>query len=205
MLTLRSMATPQGLIDRSLAEFVRAAAAPGPVPGSGSVAAALGALGAALGSMALGAARGEDHAPEAARTAARALGASAEALLAAVDEDARAYQGFLEARAGRGALPEALARSIAVPRTVAEGALAALERLSAGWAGIRPRLASEGLTAAQALLACVEGAAFTASANLEGLADAGARAAQAGELEALRGRARDLARAVSTRAAEVQA
>ena len=195
------MATPQGLIDRSLAEFVRAAAAPGPVPGSGSVAAALGALGAALGSMALGAARGEGHAPE----AARAHGASAEALLAAVDEDARAYQGFLEARAGRGALPEALARSIAVPRTVAEDALAALERLSAGWAGIRPRLASEGLTAAQALLACVEGAAFTASANLAGLADAGARAAQAGELEALRGRARDLARAVSTRAAEVHA
>jgi len=196
------MATPQGLIDRSLAEFVRAAAAPGPVPGSGSVAAALGALGAALGSMALAAARGEGHAPELARASARELDASAQALLAAVDEDARAYQGYLDARAGRGELPEALAHSIAVPRAVAEGALAGLERLNEAWAGIRPRLASEGLTAAQALLACVEGAAFTAGANLAGLDDARARAAQAGELEALRGRARELARAVSARAAE---
>ena len=182
------MTRAAGLIDRSLAEFARAVAAPGPVPGSGSVAAALGAFGAGLASMALGAGRGEGVAIEGSAGAARRM----EALLARVDLDAEAYAGFLEARAGRGELTAAIERSIAVPCEIAAEALAALEGLVAACAAVRPRLRSEAVTAAHALRAAVEGATFTAGANLPGLADARERERRGVELQALRARAEGL-------------
>jgi len=172
----------------AVSAFARAAAAPGPVPGSGSVAAALGALGAGLSSMALGSARGE---PEAAARAEEAR-AAMERLLACIDEDARAYAAYLEARAGRAPLGPAVEGSIEVPLAIARGALAALEGLAAAFRGVRPRLASEVLTAAHALGASVEGAAATAQANLPGLGDEPARARHADALAALRSRARHL-------------
>ena len=181
-----------GWVDRSLAEFARAAAAQGPVPASGSVAAAVGALGAGLARMALGSVRGE---ASAARAAAE-LRQRMEGLLACVDRDAAAYASYLEARAGRAELAPAVAGSIAVPREMAVGALAALEELAAGIAAVRPRLASEGLTAAQALLACVEGASFTARSNLPGLADPREREARRRELLGLEERAAELVRAI---------
>src|SRR5262245_26793855 len=127
-----------GWVDRSLAEFARAAAARGPVPGSGSVAAAVGALGAGLASMALGSGRGEGSGAAAAAELARRM----EELLAQVDGDALAYNRYLEARAGRGQLDEAIEGSIAAPEEVAEHALAALERLAGTLAAVRPLLAS---------------------------------------------------------------
>jgi formiminotetrahydrofolate cyclodeaminase len=192
------MQVAEGLIDRSLAEFVRALAGPGAVPGSGCAAAALGALGAALASMALTSAGSEG----AARTpsVARSLAEAMEELLLDVQRDAEAYRAFLAARASRREVAEALDRSIAAPRAVAVRALAALEILVEAWDDLRPGLASEGLTAAQALLASVEGAAFTAGVNLTGLEDPSARAAGARELAQLRARARALNATVSARA-----
>ena len=181
-----------GWVDRSLAEFAHAAAAQGPVPASGCVAAAVGALGAGLASMALGSARGEGSAVRAAAE----VHALMEELLACVDRDAEAYALFLEARAGRAELARAVAGSIEVPGRMARGALAALERLSAGVAAVRPHLASEGVTAARALLACVEGATFTARSNLPNLADPAEREAWRAELEALSARAGELARSI---------
>lgn len=180
------------LVDGSLSDFVRAAAAPGPVPGSGSVAAAVGALGAGLASMALRSARGEGPADGLADDEAGLM----TALLERVDGDAEAYGRYLEARGGKGDLAAAIERSIAVPREIAECSLAALERLEAGVASVRPRLQSEVMTAAQALRAAVEGAAFTACANLPGLADPSARARQRAQLDALCGRAGELVRAL---------
>ncbi|NOT29382.1 MAG: hypothetical protein HOP15_02910, partial [Planctomycetes bacterium] len=119
-----------------------------------------------------------------------------------VDRDAEAYARYLAARAGRADLGPAIEGSIAVPRQVAELALAALERLAAGIALVRPRLASEAVTAAQALLACVEGATFTARSNLPGLSDPRAREERRGELCALAVRARELARAIRDRFGE---
>lgn len=171
-----------------MAEFARAVAAPGPVPGSGSVAAAVGAFGAGLASMALGAGRGEGAAVERAAEAAGGM----EALLARVERDAEAYAAYLEARAGRGDLAEAVERSIAVPLEIATHALAALEGLVAGFAAVRPRLHSEAVTAAHALRAAVEGATFTAGANLPGLTDARERERRGAELETLRTRAQAL-------------
>lgn len=189
------MTRPERWVDRSLAEFARAAAAEGPVPGSGSVAAAVGALGAGLASMALGATRGEDARPDAARELAREM----EELLALVDRDIEAYGRYLEARAGRGALAPAVEGSIAVPTEMAERALGALQRLAEGAGGVRPRLWSEVVTASQALFACVEGATFTARANLPGLEGADARAARSQALALLCARADELVRAIQAR------
>lgn len=152
------------------------------------MAAALGALGAGLASMALGSGRGEGQAARLALEETRLMGG----LIAAVDRDAEAYVGYLEARAGRGDLVHAVERSIAVPLDIAEQALAALESLLAGVGAIRPRLSSEGVTAAWALRAAVEGATSTADANLAGLLDAGVRERRRAELESLRTRAEHL-------------
>jgi len=170
------MANSEDLIERSVAEFARLLAADQPVPGSGSGTAAIGALGAALASMALRAGRGEVP-PEAAR-----LDGLCTLLLAAVDEDARAYAAYRAARAGRGELAPALQASIDVPRAVVTRALEALELLRAGVEGIRPRLRSEAWSASRALLASLEGASFTARSNLPGLPDAAERARHEQEL-----------------------
>jgi len=166
----------EGLGERSLAEFARLLAADRPVPGSGCGLAAIGALGAALASMALRAGRGEVP-PAAAR-----LEELSARLLAAVDEDARAYSAYRAACAGEGELAPALAASIDVPRAVVAAALEGLRLLRAGVAGVRPRLRSEAYGASRALLTTVEGASFTARANLPGLADGAERARHEREL-----------------------
>lgn len=153
------------------------------------MAAAVGALGAGLASMALGSARGEG-----ASGAAAELVACMEDLLARVQGDADAYGGYLAARAGGGDLALAVERSIRVPQEVATLALDGLERLLTGFATVRQRLHSEVVTGGQALLAAVEGATFTARSNLPGLADAHARERHALELERLVTRARSCAR-----------
>ncbi len=154
------------------------------------MAAAIGALGAGLASMALGAARGESS------SAAAELVRDMEGMLACVDRDVAAYTDYREARSGRGDLRVAVEGAIAVPREMAEHALIALERLVAHLGEVRPHLHSEALTAAQALLACVEGATFTARSNLPGLADPRARDERSAALAVLAARARELARAV---------
>jgi formiminotetrahydrofolate cyclodeaminase len=179
------MTTPGRWVDRPLADFVRAAAAPGPVPGSGSGAAALGALGAALASMALARPAGEGDADGPSER----LRACMEALLARVDEDVEAYAAFLAARAGRGALEPAVEASFAVRAALADDGLSALGELAGHAAEARPHLASEVVTAAEALLACVRGATFTARSNLRGLADLARRTALAHALDQREARA----------------
>lgn len=159
------------------------------------MAAAVGALGAGLASMALGATRGEGARPEDARELAREM----EELLSLVDRDIEAYGRYLEARAGRGALAPAVEGSIAVPVEMADRALAALQRLAQGAQGVRPRLRSEVVTASQALLACVEGATFTARSNLPGLDGADARTARSQALTVLCARADELVRVIQAR------
>ena len=164
------------LVERSVAEFSRLLAADLPVPGSGSGTAAIGALGAALASMALRAGRGE------APPGALRLDELRARLLAAVDEDARAYSAYRAARAGEGDLSAALRASIDVPRAVVTLALEALELLRAGVGEVRPRLRSEAWSATWALLASLEGASFTARSNLPGLEAAAERVRHEREL-----------------------
>jgi glutamate formiminotransferase/formiminotetrahydrofolate cyclodeaminase len=184
------MTVPEGLIGLSLAGFAHAAASMDPAPGSGSVAAAVGALGASLGSMALRS--GRDEVPNPGREGSRELEGLAAELLGLVDEDARAYSAYLAARRGGGDLGGAVERSIAVPRHIAELSARALEQLCRGSGAVRPRLHSEVVTASRSLLAAVEGATFTAASNLPGLADSARAGIERAALAALSARAREL-------------
>jgi formiminotetrahydrofolate cyclodeaminase len=157
------------LSELSLAEFSRAAASRAPAPGSGSVAALLGALGSSLASMALGATTGEDE-----------LARLRESLLALVDRDAEAYRAFLDAPPDeRGS---ALARAAEVPAEIARQSLTALEILARGLPRVRTILRCECSTAAGALLAAVEGAVETARANLQACGAAAGRDAELADL-----------------------
>jgi formiminotetrahydrofolate cyclodeaminase len=153
------MTDSKGLTARTLAEFSELLAARTPVPGSGCAAAAIGALGTALASMALRVGRGEDPA------AVVALERLRTQLLEAVEADARAYGAFRAAQTRGADLAPARRESIEVPAGIAAASLAALEHLHQGVGGIRPSLQAETLTATRALLAAIEGASFTALAN----------------------------------------
>lgn len=169
-----------------MADFARAVASRRPVPGSGSVAAAAGALGAGLASMALRAPAGEGAAESA------AIAEHMEALLGCVDDDARAFAELLEARRRGEGLVAALERSIEVPRALAARALSALELFVPALATVRPALASEADLSLHLLAAAVRGGVVTARANLGLLADSGRRTALAGELDGLLRRAGEL-------------
>ena len=153
------MTDSKGLTARTLAEFSELLAARAPVPGSGCAAAAIGALGTALASMALRVGRGEDPA------AVVALERLREQLLEAVEADARAYGAFRTAQAAGADLASARRASIEVPAGIAAASLAALEHLHRGVGGIKASLQAETLTATRALLTAIEGASFTALAN----------------------------------------
>jgi len=182
------------LTDLSLAEFCRRVASRSPTPGSGSVAALVGALGTGLASMALRSAAGDTAAPCAELERLR------ESLLERVDQDAEAYEAFRAAPAASPVREQALQRSIAVPAEIAQLSLEALRALAEGASGVRPALASECQMAAGALLAAVEGAAATAAANLPGLGDSAAAADHGFRLGAIRRRARELSEGVRRRA-----
>jgi formiminotetrahydrofolate cyclodeaminase len=192
------MTDPTALADLSLSDLTRAVASASPVPGSGSVAAALGALGTGLASMALAARSGEEAPSE----SQAALERTRAELLARIDRDAAAYRSFLSARRGKGNVAEAAELSIRVPREVAELALDALEHLAAGLPRVRRQLSSECVTAGEALFAAVEGAVFTAGSNLETLADARRRAEHGAALATLRRRAHELHRTLRERLAD---
>lgn len=205
---MRPMGSSENLVDVSLAELVRRVAARAPVPGSGSVAAAVGALGAGLASMALRSAREE---PESSESRAAELETTSARLLEQVDLDARAFDELRAAtvkpRAGPedGARERALERSVAVPLSTAELALSALRGLGAGAAGVRPALRSECVASAHALVAALEGSGAVVEANLASFGDERASARHRAALTAARAEARELLERVCATAARRRA
>jgi len=131
---------PQDLLDLSVRQFISATAAKTPTPGGGSVAAVVGALGAALGEMALAFTRGKKkfaaHEELHAQAAAR-LARARELFIQLVSDDVEAFE--LYQSAGRQAdgpqkdqaMQLAVAAAIDVPRQTAKLALAVLEDLRA--------------------------------------------------------------------------
>jgi glutamate formiminotransferase/formiminotetrahydrofolate cyclodeaminase len=168
------------LVALSLTDFVHRVSDRNPLPGSGCVAAAVGALGAALAIMVVRS--GPYEREEGLLTGLR------DDLLGCVDRDAEAYEAFIAARRARRPVEDVLEGAIRVPAEIAELSLSALERLASSVHGIRPALSCECWTAALALGAAVEGAARTARANLP--QDAEGRRVE--ELEARCDRAREL-------------
>ncbi len=170
----------------SLHDLCAALAQKSPVPGGGAVAAALGALGAAVGAMAGRYSEGRKdlaaHAASIADEIAR-LDALRVRLLALVDEDAAVYaqvaqayalpKGDEQAARSRAAAIETALRAAAVPpremqRLAVEG-LATLQSLSTH---CNRNLASDVLVGAQALHAAAQAARVNVLINLASLKDA---------------------------------
>jgi glutamate formiminotransferase/formiminotetrahydrofolate cyclodeaminase len=196
-----------GLPARTLGAFLDALAADTPAPGGGSAAALCGALAAALAAMVAGITYARRDAEPNREELAR-LGAEAhrlkDALLAAVQEDADAFEAMMAARRIKPATPEekaareealrratlrAIESPLAVMRAASEvlGAAAAVEKVGAASA------ASDVGVAAAAALAAVEGAFDNVLINLPGLDDASRAGSLRLEAEAILGAARKAA------------
>jgi glutamate formiminotransferase/formiminotetrahydrofolate cyclodeaminase len=194
------------LIDLTLAQFAEQTAARSPTPGGGSVAAYVGALGAALGSMAACFTQGrkgfEAHEATLASEIAR-LQTLRVRLAALVDEDAKSYDKVTAAFG----LPKATDAEKAARKTAIEAATKdamqtplgtcrlAVEALAVldGLAGhVNPNLASDVAVGAGALGACYRGAWVNVLINLSGLKDETLRAKVLSEGETLGAQARQI-------------
>ncbi len=184
------LAAPAPLAALSLTAFADELSSDSPAPGGGSVAALAGALGAGLAAMVANLShpkRGfEEHRPALEALAVRGQELSAR-LLAAVDADTAAFDGYLAAlrlphstaaeTAARGAaLLEATIGTIEVPMVTLEAAPEVVQLcLTAAGIGMSSSLSDAGTGAAMAL-AAASGAYQNVCINLPGLADADARA-----------------------------
>ncbi len=131
------MTDSSDLTAQSVAAFIAATAAKSPTPGGGSVAGVVGALGTALGEMALVFTRGKKafaaHEDHYAGVAAR-LGKARDLFATLVAEDMAAYALYQQATRAEGAdkdrqMHTAVAAAIAVPREMTKLALAVLADL----------------------------------------------------------------------------
>ena len=129
------MAENERMLDQSVIDFAAATAAKAPTPGGGSVAGVVGALGTALGEMALNFTRGKKafvaHEADYEAIGAR-LAKSRKMFAALVAEDIAAYSLYQQASRAEGPdkpqqVQLALAAAINVPREMAKLALAVLE------------------------------------------------------------------------------
>lgn len=176
-------ATP--LVDMSLASFTDELSSDSPAPGGGSVAAVAGALGAGLAAMVANlshAKKGfEKVQPRLVEIAERAQALKAK-LLAAVDDDTRAFDGLLaamrlpkgtpeEQAARAAAIDEATVAAIEVPLSVLEACPEIIELCREVARIGLPASRSDGGTGAQVARAAAAGAFQNVCINLPGLAD----------------------------------
>ena len=173
------------LVDRPLVDFVDETASESPAPGGGSVSAAVGALGAALGTMVANLSahkRGWDERWEEFSDQAVRGRSSVEELITLVDEDTRAFNGIMAAfrlpqgteaeRAERDSvIQEATKRAMEVPLEIAEKALASMEMIKAMAASGNPASVSDAGVGALCARAAVRGAALNVRINSSGLKD----------------------------------
>ncbi len=173
------------LVDLSLERFVEETASESVAPGGGSVAATVGALGAALGTMVANLSahkRGWDERwEEFSGWAEKGKAASAE-LLALVDRDTDAFHGIVAARrmprateaekAARSAAIESATReAIEVPLRVMEVALSSMDLLHAMVASGNPNSVSDAAVGALCARSAVMGALLNVRINAPGLED----------------------------------
>lgn len=179
------------LVDLSLRAFVEETAAESPAPGGGSVAAAVGALGAALGTMVANLSshkRGWDARwKEFGEQAERGKAAHAE-LTELVDRDTDAFNALMAAfglpkageaeKSARSAAIQAATRgAIEAPLRVMEVALGSMDVIEAMARDGMPSSVSDAGVGALCARAAVRGAGLNVRINAKGLHDAAARAA----------------------------
>ncbi len=194
------------LIDLTLAQFADQTAARTPTPGGGSVAACLGALGAALGAMAARFTQGrksfEAHEAELVQEIARLDGLRGQ-LQRLVDADAASYDRVTaayalpkgtdgEKAARQGAIARALQDAMATPLGTCRLAVEALGVLDGLRAHVNRNLISDVAVGAYALGAAHRGAWINVLINLGGLKDGALRARVLAEGEELGARAHEL-------------
>ena len=173
------------LVDLSLESFVWETSSDSPAPGGGSVAAAMGAMGTALGTMVAnlsGHKRGwDDRWEEFAKWAERGA-VMQKRLLDLVDEDTEAYNGILKAfelpkksdeeKALRSAAVEAATlHASLVPLTVMKEAFKVFELLEEMTAKGNPNSVTDGAVGVLAVRACIRGAFLNVKINVKGLKD----------------------------------
>lgn len=175
----------QGLIGLSTRAFVEKVASEAPAPGGGSVAALVGALGAALGTMVANLSshkRGWDDRWEEFSNWAEKGQACADRLLRLVDEDTAAFEALLEAyglprstEEERSARSEAIARATRraaeVPLDTMRAALEALPVIKAMAEVGNPNSASDAGVGALCARAAIRAARLNVETNLAGLDD----------------------------------
>ncbi len=198
------------LVDLTLRAFVEETASESPAPGGGSVAAAVGALGAALGTMVANLSahkRGWDERWEEFSEWAEKGKAAHDELVRLVDLDTEAFHALLaafglpkgtdEERAARSrAVQEATKRATEVPLRVMEVTLASMEVIEAmARTGLESSISDAGVGALCAR-AAVRGAGFNVRINAKNLTDAPARTSFLERATALEERAEERERAI---------
>lgn len=173
------------LVDLSLAGFVWETSSESPAPGGGSVSAAMGALGAALGTMVANLSshkRGWDERWEEFAAWAEKGVIMQKRLLDLVDEDTEAYNGILKAfempkkseeeKAARAAAVEAATlQASLVPLTVMKESFKVFELLKEMTAKGNPNSVTDGAVGVLAVRACIRGAFLNVRINVKGLKD----------------------------------
>jgi glutamate formiminotransferase/formiminotetrahydrofolate cyclodeaminase len=180
-------ARPLGLIDRSVEDFVEETASESPAPGGGSVAAAVGALGAALATMVANLSahkRGwDDRWEEFSNWAEKGKKYYVE-LLRLVDEDTAAFDSVMtayglpqssdaEKTARKQAIQAATKRAIEMPLQVMETSLASMEVIQAMAETGNPNSVSDAGVAALCARTAVLGAFLNVKINARNLDDKG--------------------------------
>jgi formiminotetrahydrofolate cyclodeaminase len=169
----------------SLRSFVDQVAAAEPVPGGGSVAALAGAMGAALGQMAIRITKEKKDYRQYAERYADALdrlAPNASTLLELVDADADSYRSVLEAyklskdsAARPKAIQDAMIRATEIPSRTASCAAEALKVLEDLRAIVHINVASDLQVGMQMLRSSLRGAIVNMRTNLTGVKDAEVR------------------------------
>ena len=126
---------PRSVADRTIGHYLSALAAPEPTPGGGSASGIVGALGTALGEMALSLTDidASDHADEL-REAQKTLGSLRERFIELAREDEKVYQGYRDASdlprrddeeksVRRVAMQDALKKAAGVPLAMCEASV----------------------------------------------------------------------------------
>lgn len=212
---LADRAPRKRLVDLTLRGFAAETASESPAPGGGSVAAAVGALGASLGTMVANLSshkKGWDSRWEEFSRHAERGQALADRLLALVDADTDAFDAVLAAwrlpegdaaaqAAKRDAVQAAVRGAIETPLTVMEAALEAMEVCAAMAEHGLPASASDAGVGAMCARLAVRAAGLNVRINLKDLADAAARAAYQERARALELRAEAAEAAVLARIA----
>ena len=173
------------LVDLSLSAFAWETSSESPAPGGGSVSAAMGALGAALGTMVANLSshkRGWDERWEDFASWAEKGVVMQKRLLDLVDEDTEAYNGILKAfempkkseeeKAARAtAVESATLQASLVPLMVMKEAFQVFELLQEMTGKGNPNSVTDGAVGVLAVRACIRGAFLNVRINVKGLKD----------------------------------